>query len=353
VVTDMKADGPESVTSATGLRVVPLSDWDAVVSRLNGFDSYLRLAYHRVSKELEPAGTRPVLLHHECEQGEAALPLLLRPLADGRGWDATSAYGYGGPVGSSPYPTRSFGEAVDAWARENAVVATFLRLHPLLDNGRLVPETAELVTLGPTAAWNVTAGRDLLAGLHPHHRRVIRKADRAGLQVEILEHPRRLDEFRQLYIDTMRRHNAASFYYFPSSYWDSLANATEELGLVLVEGRLGEDLAAALLCFQAGTWLHYHLGASTDAGRVSGASHRCFLAAAQWAQSRGLTLFHLGGGTGAGGESPLLTFKRRYDPGQPPTHFRVAKLVHDPVRYRELAGTNSTSGFFPPWRRPG
>jgi hypothetical protein len=62
--------------------------------------------------------------------------------------------------------------------------------------------------------------------------------------------------------------------------------------------------------------------------------------------------FHLGGGVGGGTDSPLFTFKHRYDPTSEPRPFHIAKLVHDRQRYRALAGTDSTDGYFPPWRAP-
>ena len=119
---------------------------------------------------------------------------------------------------------------------------------------------------------------------------------------------------------------------------------------MLVEGRLDGELIAALLCFERGPWLHYHLGASADAARSIGASNRLFLAAATWGQSQGSTRLHLGGGLGGAPDSPLFVFKHRFDPTGEPLRFHVAKLVHDPVRYRKLAGDDSTAGFFPPWR---
>jgi hypothetical protein len=230
-------------------------------------------------------------------------------------------------------------------------VATFLRLHPLLGNARLVPRTAGLVEVGGTVAWDVTPGRDLRTALHPHHRRTVGRADRAGVEVTVVLRPASLDGFRTLYEATMRRRLATPFYFFPSVYWTALAAHGEALGLLLVEASLDGGVVAALLCLSAGPWLHYHLGASTDDGRAAGASHRCFLAAAEWAQARGMTRFHLGGGVGGQVDSPLLTFKHRFDPVAPLLPFTVAKWVHDRDRYRELAGTSSTAGFFPPWRR--
>ncbi len=342
---------PEPVVSVGDIRVVPIGDWDAVVAGLAGLDTYTSAAYHCASALLTTQGTVPVLLHFQHADGDVALPLLLRPLPGGHGWDATSAYGYGGPVARTERGIAAFGMALDTWARQNTVVATFLRLHPILANARLVPPTAKLIRVGSTVAWNVSPGRDLLSHMHPHHRRAARRADRAGLEVSVVARPPSLDCFRKLYETTMRRQNADPFFYFPQDYWEALLTNGAELQPVLVEGRLDGELVAALLCFAHGSWLHYHLGATDDAARSIGASNRCFVAAADWAQSRGMTGFHLGGGVGGSSASSLFVFKHRYDPETEPLPFHVAKLVHDPGHYRRLAGADSTNGFFPPWRR--
>jgi serine/alanine adding enzyme len=340
------------LTSVGQVRIVPTGEWDELLQALGGLDTYTRLAYHRVSALLDPTPSVPVLVHYDGENGGLALPLLLRPLPDGRGWDATSPYGYGGPVALSEGAAEGFGAALDTWARENGVVATFLRLHPLLGNARLVPHTAELVALGETVAWDVTAGRNLAALMHTHHRRVARKADRAGIEARVVTRPDDLGEFTELYRQTMLRRGADPFYFFSAEYWDALRRDGDELGLLLVEGRLEDELVAGLLCFSHGSWLHYHLGATSDAARLIGASNRCFQAAAEWAQSRGMTRFHLGGGLGGDSASSLFVFKHRFDPSSKPLTFHVAKFVHDRDRYRHLAGTDSTEGFFPVWRRP-
>jgi lipid II:glycine glycyltransferase (peptidoglycan interpeptide bridge formation enzyme) len=231
------------------------------------------------------------------------------------------------------------------------VVSTFLRLHPLLGNASLLAGSDDLVDAGVTFAWDVGPDRPLMSGMHPHHRRAARRAEREGLIVTVAERPAGLEEFRELYATTMLRQQAEPFYFFPDAYWEALCADRDPLGLVLVEGRLAGQLVAALLCFRNGPWLHYHLGASAEAGRHIGASNRCFLEAAEWAQAAGVTRFHLGGGVGGGPDSSLAVFKSRFAPAAEPLPFHVAKFVHDPDRYVALAGTGSTEGFFPPWRR--
>jgi serine/alanine adding enzyme len=340
------------MTAGPAIRVVDEAEWDAHIARLGTTDTYSCAAYHRVSALLEPEGTRPVLLAFGDEAGDVALPLLLRPLPDGEGWDATSAYGYGGPIGRGAPDLGAFGAALDEWADEHGVVSTFLRLHPMLGNGPLVPPTAELVDVAATVGWDLSPGRDLRQGLHSDQRRSVRKAERAGVTITVTSRPPDLEDFRELYAATMRRQQAGDFFFFPDTYWQALLPHDKLLVPLLVEGRLEGRLISTLLCFVSDGWLHAHLSAGDEVSRAIGASAACYLAAAEWGQAQGLTCFHLGGGLGGDTTSPLYAFKHRFDPDSEPRRFQVAKLVHDRDRYRQLAGTDSTEGFFPPWRRP-
>ncbi|WP_051683876.1 GNAT family N-acetyltransferase [Blastococcus sp. URHD0036] len=337
---------------ARDLRVVPEEDWDGVLERLGALELYTCRSYLEASTQLESPGSRPTVLHYRDDAGELALPLLLRPLPAGDGWDATSAYGYGGPVALGQPDTTAFGTALDSWARENGVVTSFLRLNPLLGNGNLLPPSAERIRLGSTVAWETPAGRDLMAGMHAKHRHSAKRADRAGIEFSVVPQPDDLDEFRALYVTTMRRQHADDFYYFPDAYWKALLVGDSVLAPLLVEARSDGELIAGVLLLGSTRWLHVHLAGSADVARSLGATHRCYLTAAQWAQAHGMAGLHLGGGIGGSEQDSLYAFKRRFDPAGEPRAFEIAKMVHDPERYRQLAGSDSTDGFFPPWRAP-
>ncbi|MBD1590433.1 GNAT family N-acetyltransferase [Arthrobacter sp. S1_S22] len=336
----------------TGVRVVDDADWDPHITRLGASGAYSSAAYHRASALLEPEGTRPVLLAFVDEAGEVALPLLLRPLPNGDGWDATSAYGYGGPIGRGTPNLAAFGAALDEWAHEYGVVSTFLRLNPLLGNGRLVPPTADLIDVGLTVGWNLNPGRDLRLGMHGDRLRGVRRAERSGVTVTVTPRPSNLDSMRALYEATMQRQQAAGMYFFPESYWRALVTQDKLLMTLLVEGWLEDNVVCAQLCLVSDHWLHSHLVGGNEVSRAVNASTACHLAAAEWGQENGLTGFHLGGGLGGREDSPLYVFKQRFDPESQPRQFQVAKLVHDRDRYLQLAGTDSTDGYFPPWRQP-
>lgn len=341
------ADSAASLSDTDAVRVVEHRSWDRLIHRLGADTTYHSLGYHEASATLETFGTIPVLLHHRNDVAESALPLLLRPLPDGDGWDATSAYGYGGPMSTSPVEDPSFVEAVDVWAVTNNVVASFVRYHPVIGNHRLGPKRT-VAQAGQTVLWNIQQ-TDLLESMHAHHRRAVRKADRSGIEVRAVLGPRNLQSFRMLYERTMRRQGARAFYLFPEVYWKLLRGRCSE-HLLLLEAVMDEAVVAAILCLVSPPYLHYHLGASDDAGRLVGASNRLFLAAAQWGQERGLIAFHLGGGVGGASDSSLFVFKQRFDPTGNPLDFHVGRWVHDPARYRELSSVVTDADYFPPWR---
>ncbi len=247
-------------------------------------------------------------------------------------------YGYGGPAGGDP---AAFWPAYEEWCRERGVVTTFVRFHPLHANAGTAPLQVE--ELAPTIGWRLDG--DLLAGMHSKHRNAVRKAEGAGLEVAAAGG---LDGFVPLYEETMRRAGAAEFYFFAADYWRALEGLGD--GLVRFDATLDGDVVASAVCLASTPWLHYHLGATAEAGRKLGATTLLLYEAARWAQERGYDRFHLGGGVG-GGRDSLHEFKRRFDP-EGECAMAIGKAVHDEAAYRALGGDpGDLSGFFPAYRR--
>jgi serine/alanine adding enzyme len=295
--------------------------WDALE-----LDAYYRRPYVEAAALLDRG--RPFLLEHDgayfagIERDEPR--------------DVVTPYGYGGPTADG------FWDAYEEWARERGAVTTFVRFHPLYGNQRGAPIHVD--ELAPTVAWRLDPERDLLAGLHFKHRNKVTKAGKAGATVTQHEG---LGEFVPLYEDTMRRLDADDFYLFEPAYWERLG----ELPLVRFDAEIEGEVVASALCLATPPWLHYHLSATTDAGRSTGSSTLVLLEAARWGQANGYERFHLGGGLG-GKEDLLHHFKARFDPeGLVPA--AVGKAIHDEGTYRELSGGDASyDGFFPAYRAP-
>jgi serine/alanine adding enzyme len=331
-----------SSVAAARLEEVGADEWDGLLERLGVADVYLQRRYVEASCLLEPG--RPAFLH----AAGVAFAAIVREVPGAEGVrDVTTPYGYGGPAGGGN--GERFYAAYEAWCAENRVVTSFIRFHPLLENHRLAPASVPRERLADTATWPLAGDDDLLASMHPMHRRGVRKALRAGVETSVERPPARLDDFVRLYEAAMRRLDAGEFYFFPPAYWEALAGPLAER-LVRLDARLDGALVASQLLLVSPHWLHYHLGAATDEGYALGASKLLFLEAARWGREHGFAELHLGSGLG-GREDSLWTFKQRLSRA-PGREFWIGKLVHDADAYRELSCGAAADGFFPAYRAP-
>jgi hypothetical protein len=317
--------------------------WDALRAELGVTDVYSARGYVDASAVL--AEGAPAYLAYRDGGGAVLFPALVR--ADPV--DVVSPYGYGGPfaVGDDP-PVEAFGAAYAEWCAARGVVTSFVTYHPLQRNAELAAATGFRATaLAGTVAWPLAADDDLVASMHRHHRRLVRRAEAAGLRATVDAAPRDLDAFVAVYEDTMRRAGASPFYLFPAAYWRALLAGVP---LVRVDVHAGDDLAASVLGMGEPPWLHYHLGGSTEEGRRAGGSHLALLTLARWGAANGYTVLHLGGGVG-GRDDSLFEFKLRFAPeGRVPV--AIGKALHDPAAYARLTGSPDVDwdGFFPAYR---
>lgn len=329
--------------TAGGLEEVEPAAWDALLLRLGIGDVYYSRGFVAASAPL--AGGEPTLLHLAGQDGDVVFPCLVRSDPP----DVVTPYGYGGPlgVGREP-PIGPFAAAYAAWCANRGVVTSFVVHHPLFGNHEQATRLGlHPVALTGTVAWPLRAP-DLLAPMHKHHRRIVRRARSSGYVATADPAPADLSGFVELYEATMRRTGAADFYSFSGAYWDALR---DHVPLVRVDVRDGEDrLVAGVLGMGAPPWLHYHLGGAANAGRGTGASHLALYGLAAYGQANGYDLLHLGGGVG-GRDDSLLEFKRRFAPG-PLRAAQLGKAVHDPVAYARLTGGPEVDwdGFFPAYR---
>ena len=201
--------------------------------------------------------------------------------------------------------------------------------------------------LGGTVAWALEG--DLEAGMHAHHRRLVRRARASGLEAAATPAPADLAAFVAVYEETMRRAGAAPFYFFGAPYWEALLR---DVPLVRIDVTGEDGLAASVLGMGRPPLLHYHLGGNTEAGRKAGASQLALLSLARWGQEHGYTTLHLGGGVGGRADS-LLEYKRRFAPGGL-VPSAIGKAVHDEPAYLRAAGADAVDweGFFPAYREP-
>ncbi len=368
----MSSRGGEAISGraagAAGLAVLGTGDeaaWADVVARSVQHDFHHLAGYHRLAERRGEG--RAHLFTYRDGAFEIALPLLLRPIDDaepGGLQDATSVYGYAGPLSTRAevpdHVVRAFHAALRDELVDRRVVSVFSRLHPLIDQERLIRGLGEAVAVGPTVSVDLTAPPDeQWAGYSKKCRRIIRRAREAGI---VCVHDRTQayrGDWVEMYRETMRRVGAPPSYIFDEEYFVRLA---AELGpilhlfVALVDGRPG---AAGLYTLCDGI-VQAHLGASREEYARLSPTRLIDDTARRWAADAGAWVFHLGGGVGGRVDS-LFQYKAGFSGRR--HQFSTWRWIVDPVAYRELcerseqdaapAGPCTASAdFFPAYRRP-
>ena len=338
-------------------------EWNGVLAQVAKHDFYHLAQYHRLAEE-RGEGSAHLFSYHDGVY-TIALPLLLRPVEapGGEAWsDATSVYGYAGPLashaGMPASVVRSFQEGLKEALAARRVVAVFSRLHPL------IPQRGMLAGLGDCRLEGETVSIDLT--LSPEEQRAryrsslktrINKLRRGGLVCFRDRDKRHLPEFTDIYHQTMRRVKAHSSYFFEKEYFTRLASGLGpalELFVVKLDGVV---IAGGLFTICDGI-VQYHLGGTCDAFLKLGSTSLLFDTVRLWANEAGARVMHLGGGVGSR-EDSLFHFKMGFSDRR--HMFATWRWVVEPDAYRELCdrsarcngehGVQWSSGdYFPQYR---
>lgn len=311
------------------------------------------LAFHQsMEGDALPATLSPCYVQADATRDRALQPAFVAVEAGAQRWlhgfhitdipgsdwrDASSPYGYGGPVSN----TADAGFLAAAWAlagahlREERVAVEYLRFHPLLGNesgytGQVAPNR-QVVDIDLAVDFSATYPLRL--------QQVLRKAERAALRYEEAAFAPSARAFGAYHRAAMRSMDADAFYVFEDSYFHAMGLCGSARLAVVTAADAGAPtdaaqwLAAALLLDGPGV-REYHLAATVPEGRRMGASSWLLHRAAQAARDAGRRHFYLGGGTDASPDNPLLFFKGGFSPLRLP--YRTGWQVHDTQAYESL-----------------
>lgn len=341
------------------------AEWLAVIEQSRQHDFHHLPQYHRVA-EKRGEGTAQLFVYRE-DDTTIALPLLLRPIDPlaPDGWhDATSVYGYSGPLASRDSlpagAVRNFQVALADELARCRVIAVFSRLHPLIAQDEMLAGLGECPPNGETISIDLTLSDEAQrAQYNKSCRTSVRKLRESGFIGLHDREKRHLPEFAGVYLETMRRAGAHSSYLFDESYFNLLTHeldAVSHLFVVLKDG----EVAAATLCTICDGIVQDHLGGTRDAFLKFSPDRLVVDTERLWAKEMGARVFHLGGGVGAQQDS-LFRYKAGFSDGR--HTFRTWRWIVRPEIYEELsvnsARCNAAHGlraaslqYFPAYRCP-
>lgn len=331
--------------------------WDGWLDRVPR-DFHHGAAYHAFSEQQGEG--RALLFVHGTPERFFAWPLLVNRVPGSDRFDASSVYGYCGPLGRGLEPRfleSAWSALREAWTREG-LVTLFTRFHPVLANhlpcGGLRGDGSvlggELLRLGNSVSIDLgpTSG-ERRAGYGKVLRQEIAAAERAGLEVVLDDGWRQLEAFGRLYRETMAKNRAEERYQFSHAYLEGLRDALQGEAHLAV-ARVDGVLAGALLFTVHGGIAQAHLTGTDTRLRKLSPLKALIDGTAELARGLGARLLHLGAGRG-GRQDSLFDFKGRF--GSLRHDFVLGRWILDAPAYRELCGGTLDDGaFFPAYRAP-
>ncbi len=279
--------------------------------------------------------------------------------------EVRSCYGYPGPV-CTPDPSSGFlaeaSQGLLALWRDEGVVNAFTRLHPVLQNHRLVEAMPAFQTRSETVRHGKTVSIDLrldgktrFSKYAASFRNGIRRNQRAGYQTILDTSLRYLDVFYRFYQAAMDKNNASSYYYFSRDYFERLIS--HQRGTVHLFVTLTGDTPACTALYSAHQKQMQSLFMMNNPDLLKMAPSRTLIEdVAAWGQANGFVDLHLGGGRG-GAEDSLFDFKASFSDLH--RSFYTHRLVVDEREYRDLVAARESleplslnEPYFPAWRKP-
>ena len=268
-------------------------------------------------------------------------PFLLQPIdsnafhLNDTWFDIESSYGYGGPLSNSEDQTflANANEQFSEWCKENNVVAEFVRFHPLLNNQSWAGQNTKVEHDRNTVSLNLKHFDIENLPFSSKVRNMIKRVEKAGIIIEVYDPAKKFSSFVDLYLQTMTRINAESYYYFNEAYFLNLSGLVAENGWLVGAGLGGEWVGAAIF-LKGESVLHYHLSATNPDCRIPGITNALLFKGMQLGLANGLEILHLGGGNSNNPDDSLLRFKQKM--GDKTNKFFTGKRIHNHGIYSQL-----------------
>ena len=334
-------------------------EWKDYILKCNEIDFYHTWDYHDLSKNNKEG--EPELIVYEKDNCLICFPLIKREIQDQSnqilGYDYNSVYGYAGPVYNDNVlkeHIEEFGLLFKSHCKENKIVSVFSRLHPTIKQGFLLNEIGEVENNSVTIQIDLT---QTLQEQKKHYRKSnkseINKLRRTSTVVWSEHTEEDINEFIEIYEETMTRVNAHQRYFFDKAYYNNLFNSKDyKTQLVFVEID-GTRIAGALFVFCKNI-IQYHLaGTRTEFMRIT--PMKLLLDELRlYGTENNYKTFHLGGGLSASEEDPLYRFKRGFSKIK--CEFNTFKFIIDKEVYNTLSSElisdkdKLESNFFPLYR---
>lgn len=333
-------------------------EWDEIVRSFKNYDVYWLSGYVKAFK-IHGDG-EPLLFYYKDENTKGINVVMKRDVAEDKHFvekipksayfDFATPYGYGGWIVEGDSTEALFQQYFE-WCKNNGIISEFIRFHPVLNNQIRSRNEYKVIDLGNTVTLDLSSQEEIWANITSKNRNMIRKAQKAGIEIYNDRSEVLFEQFRDIYNATMKKDEAEEYYFFGNEFYKSIFNDLPENAQLFYAVLDNEIIAASIMIYADGK-LNYHLSGSEYKYRSLAPSNLLLYKAALWGCENGCKTFHLGGGVGSG-EDNLFKFKKSFYRKDDLTRFSIGQKVIDEDKYNELLDLRDdlhNTGYFPQYR---
>lgn len=328
-------------------------EWKDILNNIGTYDFYHTYDYHMLSKlEYEI----PVLIKYKRAESIIAIPLLIREIKGSIYRDATSAYGYVGPISkgiSEDFDNTLFTQKLTAFFKENKIVSVFSRLNPYIPfQKEILSNFGEVINQGTVV--NIDLSLDVILQRQKYRSRLkthINKS-RRNCYIKEVSTNEELQTYMDIYHENMDRVHAKESYYFKKCYFENLLRSEDFKSTILLafDKETDKPIAGSLFIF-TNSIVQYHLSGTKNEYLHLTPTKLLIDEMRLMATKLGFKYFNLGGGLGGRDDDNLFDFKASFSKDF--KKFNLWELIIDQDAYDNLVKKNSItekSSFFPLYR---
>ncbi len=328
-------------------------EWDKTLKDIGNYDFYHTYDYHHIGL-LEYQ--TPTLLRYTEKNYCIAIPLLIQKIENTNYFDATSVYGYAGPISNNldtNFDNTNFIKKLKKYFNDYNIIAVFSRLNPYINHqNKILNNYGNLTQQGSVVNIDVTLNLDIQRQKYQKRLKTHINKCRRNCTIKKVTTKEEIEEFIDIYYQNMKRVNAEKFYFFNKNYFINIYNSTNfktEIFLA-IDQTTGNTLAGSMF-ITTNNIVQYHLsGCKTEFLHLMPIKlliDEMRLIATQ----RNLKYFNLGGGLGSNIEDTLFRFKSSFSKDL--KDFYLWKLIVNQEVYDELVNAKKFTkdvSYFPKYR---
>ncbi|WP_298537838.1 GNAT family N-acetyltransferase [uncultured Algibacter sp.] len=328
-------------------------DWDLFLKDIGNYDFYHTYDYNKLGSS---STEKPILIKYIENDIIIGLPLIIRDIYSTIYKDATSVYGYVGPVSKgigNDFDNSNFIKHLKNYFNDNNIISVFSRLNPFIKNqDRILFDIGSLTPQGKVVNIEISKPLEEQRSKYRSRLKTYINKSRKECSIKIANSEKELKTFIDLYYQNMDRVNAKKYYYFSKNYFKQILNSKDFAATILlvIHNKTNKIIGGSIF-ITTNRIVQYHLSGTDLEYSKLNPTKLLIDEMRIKASQEGKKYFNLGGGLGGSDTDSLFHFKSSFSKDY--KQFYLWKWITNKEVYNELVMSkteNKQSDYFPSYR---